>query len=85
MRICAARVCAWLDVLSSVCVCVCLCMRCVSVCRFPGVQKPLEEYGSKVVSTNGATAEEEDDDFDPFASDDEEEEEVSVKQCVLVK
>ena len=49
------------------------------------MQKPLEEYGSKVVSANGATAEEEDDDFDPFASDDEEEEEVSVKQCVLVK
>ena len=64
---------------------VCICGVYLCVCRFPGVQKPLEEYGSKVVSANGATAEEEDDDFDPFASDDEEEEEVSVKQCVLVK
>ena len=82
--------CVWLDVLSYVCVCSCaVCLFvyavCICVCRFPGVQKPLEEYGSKVVSANGATAEEEDDDFDPFGSDDEEEEEVSVKQCVLVK
>ena len=52
--------------------------RCdVCVCSFPGVQKPVEEYGSKGGATNGPAAakdEDEDDDFDLFGSADEEEE-----------
>jgi elongation factor 1-beta len=44
---------------------------------FPGVQKPVEEYGSKAGATNGPAAAEkddEDDNFDLFGSDDEEDE-----------
>ena len=63
-----------------VCVCVlqcyvthCVCV-CVTVCvyRFPGVQKPLDQYGPKGSAANGPTASK-DDDFDLFGSDDEEE------------
>ena len=43
---------------------------CVS---FPGVQKPVEQYGSE--TANGpVAAQNEDDDFDLFGSDDDEEE-----------
>ena len=42
--------------------------------RFPGVQKPIDQYGPQSGSTGatgGGDDDEEDDDFDPFASDDE--------------
>lgn len=45
---------------------------------FPGVQKPVEQYGSSSAASNGPSATKaaaEDDDFDLFGSDDEEEEE----------
>ena len=52
---------------------------CVCVCSFPGVQKPVEEYGSAAAAggaTNGPTApaKKDEDDFDLFGSDDEEDE-----------
>ena len=41
------------------------------MCSFPGVQKPVEQYG---YTLNGAAAtkDDEDDDFDLFGSDDDE-------------
>ena len=48
----------------------------VVLCSFPGVQKPVEEYGSKGGATNGpaATKDEDEDNFDLFGDDDEEDE-----------
>jgi elongation factor 1-beta len=45
---------------------------------FPGVQKPVEEYGSKGGATNGPAAakNEDEDDFDLFGDDDEEDEQM---------
>jgi len=50
--------------------------------RFPGVQKPLDEYGSSTEQATGDETEEkpekeeeEEDDFELFGSDDDEEEE----------
>lgn len=40
--------------------------------RFPGVQKPIDQYGSSTdAAVGGAKVDDDDDDFDPFASDDE--------------
>ena len=45
--------------------------------RWPGVQKPIDQYGPEGVATGGAEAaggdEDEDDDFDLFGDDDEDE------------
>ncbi len=43
--------------------------------RFPGIQKPLDDYGCSTSSppTSKAAAADDDDDFDLFGSDDEEE------------
>lgn len=39
---------------------------------FPGVQKPVDQYGSSIeAATNGDTAADEEDDFDLFGSDDD--------------
>ena len=45
--------------------------------RFPGVQKPLDQYGSSSEGATGSESEkkEEEDDFELFGSDDDEEEE----------
>ena len=40
------------------------------MCSFPGVQKPVEQYGC-TVNGAAATKDDEDDDFDLFGSDDE--------------
>ena len=52
----------------------------VLVCSFPGIQKPLDQYGPQTVDAvdsspandAGDADEDEDDDFDLFGSDDEE-------------
>ena len=54
---------------------------------FPGVQKPLDQYGSSVVeATGGEEEKDEDDDFELFGSDDDDDaEEVSDVQPLLLK
>ena len=55
--------------------------------RFPGVQKPIEEYGSQTSGGGGATGgggdddDDDDDDFELFGSDDEE---VSTLICSFI-
>lgn len=75
--ICLDILCTWTAcVMCDVCVCV----------RFPGVQKPVEQYGSSSAASNGPSATKaaaEDDDFDLFGSDDEEEEEDEVSGLIL--
>ena len=49
-------------------------MVCISCPRFPGVQKPLDQYGpSETSGGGGGDGGDDDDDFDLFGSDDEEE------------
>ena len=54
---------------------------------FPGVQKPLDQYGSSVVeATGGEKEEDEDDDFELFGSDnDDDAEEVSDAQPLILE
>jgi len=56
---------------------VCTPMCSLLVLSFPGVQKPLDEYGPSSSDTGGAAsakdAGDDDDDFDLFGSEDEEE------------
>ena len=51
----------------------------LSISRFPGVQKPLDQYGNQSNSAAATGGDDDDDDFDMFGSDNEE-----VSGCGLV-
>ena len=58
------------------------------VLRFPGVQKPLDQYGPAAAAAGGGAAKEEededdDDDIDLFGSDDEVRNSFSAKNMIL--
>ena len=53
------------------------------ISRFPGVQKPIDQYGTESSSCATGGDDDDDDDFDPFASDDDVRALVTIIQCTV--